>query len=53
MVTALLLGLGVLRALLDKEPVAIASDSDIARMFTDAFQALTELPQQPHKSQEH
>ena len=46
MVTALLLGIGVLRALLGKEPLATASDSDITAVFTEAFHALTKLPQE-------
>ncbi|ASW95409.1 TetR/AcrR family transcriptional regulator [Mycobacterium intracellulare] len=45
MVAALLLGIGVLRVLLHKEPIATASDRDIAALFTEAFEALTELPQ--------
>jgi AcrR family transcriptional regulator len=45
MVTALLLGIGVLRALLNKDPIASADDSDIAAIFTEAFEALTKLPQ--------
>jgi AcrR family transcriptional regulator len=44
MVTALLLGIGVLRALLDKEPMATADDQDIAAIFNEAFHALTKLP---------
>lgn len=47
MVTALLLGIGVLRALLGKEPLATASDGDVTAVFTEAFQALTKLPQDP------
>ena len=46
LVTALLLGTGVLRALLHKEPLATADDGDIAAIFTEAFEALTKLPQQ-------
>lgn len=45
MVTALLLGIGVLRALLNKEPIATADDHDIAAIFTEAFATLTKLPQ--------
>lgn len=45
MVAALLLGIGVLRVLLHKEPIATASDRDIAALFMEAFEALTELPQ--------
>jgi AcrR family transcriptional regulator len=45
MVAALMVGIGVLRVLLDKEPMATASDDDIAAVFTGAFQALTGLPQ--------
>lgn len=44
MVTALLLGIGVLRALLDKEPMATAGDGDIARIFNEAFHTITKLP---------
>ncbi len=45
MVTALLLGIGVLRVLLNKEPLATADDRDIATIFGEAFQSLTKLPQ--------
>lgn len=45
MVTALLLGIGVLRTLLNKEPLATADDRDIAVIFTEAFATLTKLPQ--------
>jgi len=45
MVTALLLGIGVLRTLLNKEPLATADDGDIAAIFTEAFATLTKLPQ--------
>jgi AcrR family transcriptional regulator len=45
MVAALMVGIGVLRVLLDKEPLATASDDDITAVFTGAFQALTGLPQ--------
>jgi AcrR family transcriptional regulator len=45
MVTALLVGIGVLRALLHKEPLATANDSDITVVFTEAFHSLTKLPQ--------
>jgi AcrR family transcriptional regulator len=45
MVAALLLGIGVLRALLNKDPIATADDRDIAAIFTEAFEALTKLPQ--------
>jgi AcrR family transcriptional regulator len=45
MVAALLLGIGVLRALLNKEPIATADDREIAAMFTEAFKAWTKLPQ--------
>lgn len=45
MVTALLLGIGVLRTLLDKDPIATADDRDIAAVFTEAFEAVTGLPQ--------
>jgi AcrR family transcriptional regulator len=45
MVTALLLGIGVQRALLNKEPIASARDSEIAHVFLEAFEAITKLPQ--------
>jgi AcrR family transcriptional regulator len=45
MVAALLLGIGVLRALLNKDPIATADDREIAAIFTEAFEALTKLPQ--------
>ncbi|ORW92976.1 TetR family transcriptional regulator [Mycobacterium sp. IEC1808] len=45
MVAALLLGIGVQRALLNKDPIATADDRDIAAIFTEAFEALTKLPQ--------
>jgi len=45
MVAALLLGIGVMRALLNKDPIATADDSEIAAIFTEAFEALTKLPQ--------
>jgi AcrR family transcriptional regulator len=45
MVTALLLGIGVLRALLNKDPIATADDRAVAAIFTEAFEALTKLPQ--------
>ncbi|HEY2502599.1 MAG TPA: TetR family transcriptional regulator [Mycobacterium sp.] len=44
MVTALLLGIGVLRVLLNKEPIATANDRDIATVFDEAFHSLTKLP---------
>jgi AcrR family transcriptional regulator len=47
MVTALLLGIGVLRALLDKEPLATADDHDIATLFNEAFHTITKLPNEP------
>lgn len=50
MVTALLLGIGVLRVLLKKEPIATASDRDIALTFNDAFHSLTKLPQGANES---
>lgn len=50
MVAALLLGIGVLRVLLDKEPIATANDRDIAAIFTEAFDSLTKLPQKPNRS---
>jgi hypothetical protein len=34
----------VLRALLDKEPLATADDHDIATLFNEAFRVLTKLP---------
>ncbi|MCV7442073.1 TetR family transcriptional regulator [Mycobacterium paraense] len=45
LVAALLLGVGVLRALLQKEPLATADDREIAALFAEAFEALTKLPQ--------
>ncbi|OBJ12439.1 TetR/AcrR family transcriptional regulator [Mycobacterium colombiense] len=45
LVAALLLGVGVLRVLLHKEPIATADDRDIAAIFTEAFATLTKLPQ--------
>ncbi|OMC25044.1 TetR family transcriptional regulator [Mycobacterium colombiense] len=45
LVAALLLGVGVLRVLLHKEPIATADDRDIAAVFTEAFATLTKLPQ--------
>lgn len=50
MVTALLLGIGVLRVLLNKEPIATANDRDIATIFDEAFQSLTKLPQSTNES---
>lgn len=44
MVTALLLGIGVLRVLLQKKPIATADHRDIAAIFTEAFHSLTKLP---------
>jgi hypothetical protein len=45
MVTSLLLGIGVQRALLNKKPMATARDADIATIFLEAFEAITHLPQ--------
>ena len=45
MVAALLLGIGVQRVLLQKKPTAGARDVDIAAVFLDAFEAITQLPQ--------
>ncbi|OBF54135.1 TetR family transcriptional regulator [Mycobacterium sp. 852002-50816_SCH5313054-b] len=45
MVTALLLGIGVQRVLLQKKPLAGARDDDIAAVFLEAFEAITKLPQ--------
>jgi len=45
MVTALLLGIGVQRVLLQKRPMASARDDDIAAVFLEAFEAITKLPQ--------
>lgn len=45
MVTALLLGIGVQRVLLQKKPLASARDDDIAAVFLEAFEAITRLPQ--------
>lgn len=45
MITALLLGIGVQRVLLQKKPMASAHDEDIAAVFLEAFEAITKLPQ--------
>jgi AcrR family transcriptional regulator len=45
MVTALLLGIGVQRVLLQKKPMANARDADIVAVFLEAFEAITKLPQ--------
>jgi hypothetical protein len=45
MVTALLLGTGVQRVLLQKKPMASGRDDDIAAVFLEAFEAITKLPQ--------
>ncbi|MGZ4512569.1 MAG: hypothetical protein ACXVX4_14785 [Mycobacterium sp.] len=45
MVTALLLGIGVQRVLLQKKPMASARDRDIAAVFLEAFEAIIKLPQ--------
>ncbi|OBH43704.1 TetR/AcrR family transcriptional regulator [Mycobacterium sp. E183] len=45
MVTALLLGIGVQRVLLQKKPMAGAREGDIAAVFLEAFEAITKLPQ--------
>ena len=45
MVTALLLGIGVQRVLLEKKPMASARDADISAVFLEAFEAITQLPQ--------
>ncbi len=45
MVTALLLGIGVQRVLLQKKPMVSARDDDIATVFLEAFEAITKLPQ--------
>jgi AcrR family transcriptional regulator len=45
MVTALLLGIGVQRVLLQKKPMASARDEDIVAVFLEAFEAITKLPQ--------
>jgi Tetracyclin repressor-like, C-terminal domain len=50
MVTALLLGIGVLRVLLNKEPIATATDRDIATIFNEAFHSLTKLPRGSNES---
>jgi AcrR family transcriptional regulator len=44
-VTALLLGMGVQRVLLQKKPMASARDADILAVFLEAFEAITKLPQ--------
>jgi AcrR family transcriptional regulator len=46
MVTALLLGIGVQRVLLQKKPMASARDDDIRAVFLEAFEAITKLPQE-------
>jgi AcrR family transcriptional regulator len=46
MVTALLLGIGVQRVLLQKKPMASARDADIKAVFLEAFEAITKLPQE-------
>lgn len=46
MVTALLLGIGIQRALLGKKPMATAKDDDIATVFLEAFDAITKLPRE-------
>jgi AcrR family transcriptional regulator len=53
MVTALLIGIGILRALLDKEPMATAGDREIEAVFTEAFQVLTGLVQDPPSPARH
>jgi AcrR family transcriptional regulator len=45
MVTALLLGIGVQRVLLQKKPMTSAHDRDIAAVFLEAFEAITKLRQ--------
>ncbi|KLO46401.1 TetR/AcrR family transcriptional regulator [Mycobacterium nebraskense] len=45
MVTALLLGIGVQRVLLQKKPMVSAREGDIAAVFLEAFEAITKLPQ--------
>ncbi|GBG36166.1 TetR family transcriptional regulator [Mycobacterium montefiorense] len=45
MVTALLLGIGVQRVLLQKRPIVSARDEDITAVFLEAFEAITQLPQ--------
>ncbi len=45
MVTALLLGVGVQRVLLQKKPLAGPRHDDIAAVFLEAFEAITKLPQ--------
>jgi AcrR family transcriptional regulator len=45
MVTALLLGIGVQRVLLQKKPMSSARDEDIREVFLEAFEAITQLPQ--------
>lgn len=45
LVAALLLGVGVLRVLLHKDPITTTADRDIAAIFTEAFATLTKLPQ--------
>jgi AcrR family transcriptional regulator len=45
MVTALLLGIGVQRVLLQKKPMVSAHHDDIRAVFLEAFEAITKLPQ--------
>lgn len=45
MITALLLGIGVQRVLLQKRPMASARDDDIRAVFLEAFEAITKLDQ--------
>jgi AcrR family transcriptional regulator len=44
-VTALLLGIGVQRVLLQKKPLTGGRDEDITAVFLEAFEAITKLPQ--------
>jgi AcrR family transcriptional regulator len=46
MVVALLLGIGVQRVVLGKEPLSGASDDDIASVFFEAFEAIAKLPRE-------
>lgn len=50
MVTALLLGIGVLRVLLNKKPIATANNREIATVFNEAFRTITKLPQGTNES---
>jgi predicted metal-dependent HD superfamily phosphohydrolase len=40
-----ILGIGVQRVLLHTKPMASARDDDVAAVFLEAFEAITQLPQ--------